>query len=119
MTGQTHALRLQVLFWLLRAIAVLAVTSTATLGVATSPALAAQRHCSPSTAERQNGVKQITTTASCKVADYLASFTSLPRNKFRYAGRTWVAYVSHSGGFKYVFATQAGKPSLIVTVSFH
>jgi hypothetical protein len=103
--------------WLSRAAKVLAATSAVTLGVAGS-ASAASRHCSPSRAERQNGVKEITTTASCKVADHLASFTSLPRSKFRYAGRTWVAYVSHSGGFKYVYATQAGTPSLMVTVRF-
>lgn len=105
------------MFRLSRIVTVLAGTSAVALGISGSAAAAA-RLCSPSSAERQSGVKQIRTTATCKVADYLASFTSLPRNKFRYAGRTWIAYVSHSGGFKYVYATQAGTPSLLVTVSF-
>lgn len=117
MTFPRHALRLKALPWPPRTVAVMAATAAATFAGANS-ASAASRHCLPSAAERHNGVKQITTTASCKVADYLASFTSLPRDRFRYAGRTWVAYVSHSDGFSYVYATQAGKPSLIVTVSF-
>jgi hypothetical protein len=94
------------------------VTAAAALSIAT-PASAATRHCTPSKLERQqNGIKSITTNASCSVADYLASSTSLPRNTFNYGGRTWVAFITYSGGFTYNYVTQTGKPALSVKVTF-
>ena len=68
---------------------------------------------------RSSGVKSLKANTSCKTARYLASFTSLPRGKFHYAGRTWKGQVSHANGtFQYDYRTTGNGPLLAVWVFY-